>query len=59
MKKDLTNFAIGVAACIVFAIIHNRIAFELGWTGGEFAFQGPMIFASGVLVALLLKNNRH
>jgi hypothetical protein len=57
MQKNLINFVGGVLACMLFSIIHVRIARGLGFDD-LFAFQGPGIFASGILVAILLKNNR-
>jgi hypothetical protein len=57
MKKNLINFVLGVVACMVFALIHARIAQALGFVG-DFVVQGPIIFAGGVLVALLFKNGR-
>jgi hypothetical protein len=57
MKKNLINFVLGVIACMAFSLIHARIAQGLGFMG-EFVVQGPIIFASGVLVALLLKSSK-
>ncbi|HTB21410.1 MAG TPA: hypothetical protein VK914_01750 [bacterium] len=57
MKKNLLHFALGAIACMVFSLIHARIAEGLGFVG-EFVVQGPIIFASGVLVAMLFKNSK-
>ena len=58
MKSMLINFVIGVFACMVFSLIHVQIAHGMGYVG-DFAYQGPIIFASGVLVALLLKDKKY
>ncbi|HTB33670.1 MAG TPA: hypothetical protein VNZ54_02525 [bacterium] len=58
MKSMLINFVIGVVACMAFSLIHVRVAHGMGYAG-DFADQGPTIFAGGVLVALLLKNNKY
>ena len=57
MKSMLINFVIGVFACMAFSFIHVRIAHGMG-TMGDFADQGPIIFASGVLVAILMKGSK-
>jgi hypothetical protein len=57
MKKNIINFVAGVVACMLFSLIHVAVAHGLGFEG-LFVEQGPIIFASGVLVALLLKNNK-
>jgi hypothetical protein len=57
MKKNLVHFVLGVFACMVFSLIHVRVAYALGFVG-PFADQGPIIFASGVLVALFFKNSK-
>jgi hypothetical protein len=58
MKSTLINFVIGVFACMVFSLVHLQLARGMGYAG-DFAFQGPIIFASGVLVALLLKDKKY
>jgi hypothetical protein len=58
MKSMLINFVIGVLACMAFSLIHVQIAHGMGYLG-DFVYQGPIIFASGVLVALLLKNQKY
>ena len=50
-------FVAGVFACMLFSLIHTRIAVALGYAG-LFADQGPIIFASGVLVAMFFKNGK-
>jgi hypothetical protein len=57
MQKNLINFVAGVAACMLFSVIHIRVAHSLNFDG-LFPDQGPVIFASGVLVALLFKNSK-
>ena len=57
MQKNLIHFVLGVIACMLFTLIHARIAFALGFDG-PFAVQGPMIFASGMLVAIFFKNGK-
>jgi hypothetical protein len=58
MKSLLINFVIGVFACMVFSMVHFQMARGMGYLG-EFAYQGPIIFAGGVLVALLLKDKKY
>jgi hypothetical protein len=57
MQKNLVHFVLGVVACMLFSLIHVRVAYALGFAG-PFADQGPMIFASGVLVAIFFKNSK-